>query len=97
MGQLAHTLYGNGTPGLDERLRGTVAQLDGLIASVKELTATVRELVREREADEAAKEGSRRTLAQVRAIGLALLAVLGIGGGVGFSRLLAALELLAGP
>lgn len=96
MTRLEHVILGNGEAGLDERVRNATARLDADLAAIAELRADVRTLIARKEREDAEREGSRRTLAQVRTIGIALLALLGVGGGVGLSRVLGALEALGG-
>ena len=92
MARLELIVVGNGVPGLDERVR----TLDERVATdhntIGDMREDVRTLVQRATREDAMYEGGQRTLKQVRAIGLALLALLGFGGGFGFQRVLAMLD-----
>ena len=92
MARLELIVVGNGAPGLDERVRSIsdrVTHDHEVIIGMREDVKTVLERITR---EDAMHEGGQRTLKQVRAIGLALLALLGFGGGFGFQRVLAMLD-----
>jgi len=78
------------------KVRDTVSQVDALAKVSEELKAVANALESERQREKSEREGARRVIAQARAVGLAILALIGVGGTLGFNRVLDAIAILNG-
>jgi prophage DNA circulation protein len=92
---LRHAVFGNGKRGLIVQVEDLTESLADVTTTLAKVASSVKALADEAAAERHMREGSRRTLRQIRAIALAVLALLGAGGGWMFTSLRSALNDLA--
>jgi hypothetical protein len=92
---LRHAVFGNGKRGLVVQVEDLTDNLADVTTTLAKVASSVEGIAKATAAEHNQREGSRRTLRQIRAIALAVLALLGAGGGWMFTSLRSAVNDLA--